>query len=60
MSTEQKIYVAGHRGMAGAAIVRALQRRGMTNLVLRTHAELELTDQQAVRAFLRLNARTRW
>ena len=51
MSTEQKIYVAGHRGMAGAAIVRALQRRGMTNLVLRTHAELELTDQQAVRAF---------
>ncbi len=51
MSTGQKIYVAGHRGMAGAAIVRALQRRGMTNLVLRTHAELELTDQQAVRAF---------
>ena len=51
MSAAQKIYVAGHRGMAGAAIVRALQRRGMTNLVLRTHAELELTDQQAVRAF---------
>ena len=51
MSTAQKIYVAGHRGMAGAAIVRALQRRGLTNLALRTHAELELTDQQAVRAF---------
>ena len=48
---QPKIFVAGHRGMAGAAIVRALQRRGMTNLVLRTHAELELTDQQAVRAF---------
>lgn len=46
-----KIYVAGHRGLVGSAIVRALQRAGHENLVLRTHAELDLSDQQAVRAF---------
>lgn len=45
------IYVAGHRGLVGSAIVRKLQSAGHTNLVLRTHAELELTDQAAVQRF---------
>jgi GDP-L-fucose synthase len=48
---EPKIYVAGHRGMVGSAIVRVLQAQGQTNIVTRTHAELDLTDQAAVRAF---------
>ena len=47
----QKIYVAGHRGMVGSAIVRNLQAQGYTNIVLRTHAELDLTNQAAVQAF---------
>jgi len=51
MSTHAKIYVAGHRGMVGSAIVRALQQQGQTNIVARTHAELDLTDQAAVRNF---------
>ncbi len=51
MNTREKIYIAGHRGMVGAAIVRELGRHGRTNLVLRTHAELDLTDQARVRAF---------
>ncbi|SCZ67251.1 GDP-L-fucose synthase [Thiohalomonas denitrificans] len=46
-----KIYVAGHRGMVGSAIVRALEERGEANIITRTHAELDLTNQQAVRAF---------
>lgn len=46
-----KIYVAGHRGMVGSAIVRALIKQGETNIVTRTHAELDLTNQSAVRAF---------
>ena len=48
-----KVYVAGHRGMVGSAIVRALRRRGVTDIVHRTHSELDLVDQQGVRAFLR-------
>ena len=52
MSNKQpKIYVAGHRGMVGSAIVRELQKQGQTNIVVRTHDELELTNQQAVRTF---------
>ena len=51
MDKRHKIYVAGHRGMAGAAIVRELGRRGYDNLITRTHAELDLTDQAQVRAF---------
>ena len=51
MNLEGKIYVAGHRGLVGSAIVRALGRAGYTNLALRTHAELDLTDQAAVREF---------
>ena len=47
----QKIYVAGHRGMVGSAIVRNLQANGYTNIVTRTHAELDLTNQAAVKAF---------
>lgn len=46
-----KIYVAGHRGMVGSAIVRNLQAKGLTNIVTRTHAELDLTNQAAVQAF---------
>ena len=46
-----KIYVAGHRGLVGSAIWNNLKGRGYTNLVGRTHRELDLTDQQAVRAF---------
>ena len=48
---KQKIYVAGHRGMVGSAIVRNLQAKGYTNIVTRTHAELDLTNQAAVQAF---------
>lgn len=48
---DQKIYVAGHRGMVGSAIVRNLQARGLSNIVTRTHAELDLTNQQAVKEF---------
>ncbi len=46
-----KIYVAGHRGMVGSAIVRELERQGYHNLVLRTHKELDLTRQADVEAF---------
>ncbi|XP_027175150.1 putative GDP-L-fucose synthase 2 [Coffea eugenioides] len=46
-----KIYVAGHRGLVGSAVVRKLQALGFTNLLLRTHAELDLTVQSAVDAF---------
>lgn len=49
-----KIYVAGHRGMVGAAIVRALSAVKQNNIVFRTHAELDLTDQSAVRAFFEI------
>ena len=47
----EKIYVAGHRGMVGSAIVRALQQQGQANIVTRTHAELDLTNQPLVQAF---------
>lgn len=50
----QKIYVAGHRGMVGSAIVRNLQAKGFSNIVTRTHAELDLTNQQAVKEFFQL------
>ena len=51
VSHQPRIFVAGHRGMVGSAIVRALHAKGYTNLVTRTHAELDLTNQAAVRAF---------
>ncbi len=47
----QKIYIAGHRGMVGSAIVRNLQAKGYKNIVTRTHAELDLTNQAKVAAF---------
>ncbi|MDP3842931.1 MAG: GDP-L-fucose synthase [Oxalobacteraceae bacterium] len=50
-NTEKRIYVAGHRGMVGSAIVRALTRRGHSDIITRTHDELDLTDQAQVRAF---------
>ena len=46
-----KIYVAGHRGLVGSAIVRGLKRQGYQNIVCRTHKELELTEQAQVRDF---------
>lgn len=51
MDKNAKIYVAGHRGMVGSAIVRELQRQGYTNIITRTHAELDLTRQEAVEKF---------
>ena len=51
MEKEAKIYVAGPRGMVGAAIVRALRRHGFENIICRTHAELDLTNQAAVEEF---------
>ena len=51
MEKNAKIYVAGHRGLVGSAIVRSLERKGYTNVIGRTHKELDLLDQQAVRNF---------
>ncbi len=51
MNLNAKIYVAGHRGMVGSAIVRELQRKGFNNLLLRTHAQLDLCNQSAVNNF---------
>ena len=52
MWKDEKIYVAGHRGLAGSAIVRALERDGYENIIRRTHGELDLTDQKATREFM--------
>ena len=52
METAAKIYVAGHRGMVGSALVRRLQQDGYTNILTRTRAELDLLDQAATHAFL--------
>ena len=51
LDLNQKIYVAGHRGMVGSAIVRELTKKGCQNIVTRTHAELDLTNQIAVQSF---------
>ncbi|MCH5225023.1 MAG: GDP-L-fucose synthase [Muribaculaceae bacterium] len=51
MNKDSKIFVAGHRGMVGSAIVRELQKQGYTNIITRTHSELDLTDQVAVNHF---------
>ncbi len=53
MNNHSKIYVAGHRGLVGSAIVRQLESGGFSNLLVRTHAELDLTDQQQVRTFFK-------
>lgn len=49
----KKFYIAGHRGMVGSAIIRKLNALGISNIISRTHAELDLCDQQAVRSFLK-------
>ena len=51
MEKDARIYVAGHRGMVGSAIVRELERQGYTNILTRTHKELDLTRQEAVDRF---------
>lgn len=51
MNPDSRIYVAGHRGLAGSAILRALQTRGFQNLIVRPHAELDLTDASATHEF---------
>ena len=51
METAAKIFVAGHRGLVGSAILRLLQERGYTQLIYRTHSELDLTDQVQVKSF---------
>jgi GDP-L-fucose synthase len=51
MEKEAKIYVAGHRGMVGSALVRKLQAEGYSNIVVRKSAELDLRSQQAVNEF---------
>jgi GDP-L-fucose synthase len=52
MNKDALIHVTGHRGMVGSAIVRRLKASGFTNLVTRSHSELDLLDQRAVQAFL--------
>ena len=51
MKLDSKIYIAGHRGLVGSAIVKNLESKGYTNLIYRTHAELSLTDQHSVAEF---------
>ena len=51
MQKDSKIFVAGHRGLVGSAILRLLKEQGFTNLVVRTHAEVDLSDQPSVQAF---------
>lgn len=51
MEKNSRIYVAGHRGLVGSAIVRNLEANGFTNIITRTHAELDLTNQSDVRKF---------
>jgi GDP-L-fucose synthase len=51
MDKNAKIYVAGHRGLVGSALMRQLNAQGYTNIVTRTHAELDLTNQPAVADF---------
>jgi GDP-L-fucose synthase len=53
MNFNDKIYIAGHRGLVGSAIVRQLKARGFTNLLFRTHKELDLTNQAAVDIFFK-------
>lgn len=54
LNKNDKIYVAGHRGLVGSAIVRSLERQGYTNVIGRTHKELDLTNQAAVDEFFKI------
>ena len=61
MNRDSRIFVAGHCGMVGSACVRRLIAEGYRNLLLRTHAELELTDRRAVDAFFETGTQmARW
>jgi GDP-L-fucose synthase len=51
LTHDSRIYVAGHRGLVGSAMVRSLKSQGYENLILRSHKELDLTEQTAVRSF---------
>ena len=53
MNNTSKIYIAGHKGLVGGAILRLLQKEGYTNLVYKTRNELDLTDQASVTAFFK-------
>ena len=53
MNKQDKIYIAGHRGMVGSAIIRKLHAEGYDNTVTRTHSEMDLTSQTAVADFFR-------
>ena len=55
MEKDSKIYIAGHRGMVGSAIVRKLQKEGYTNLILRSSSELNLCNQEATTKFFEEN-----
>lgn len=54
MDKHNKVYVAGHRGLVGSAIIKNLESRGYTNIITRTHQELDLTNQQAVADFFNI------
>ncbi|AFS71533.1 NAD dependent epimerase/dehydratase family [Exiguobacterium antarcticum B7] len=54
MKKDSKIYVAGHRGLVGSAILRKLEKEGYTNLIVRTSTELDLRDKQQVDVFFEL------
>ena len=54
MDTQARIYVAGHRGLVGSALMRNLESRGYANFLTRTHAQLDLTNQAEVEAFFEL------
>ena len=54
MNKNSKIYIAGHRGLVGSAIVKNLESKGYTNLVYRTHKELDLTNQKEVEDFFEI------
>ena len=56
MDKNARIYVAGHRGLVGSALMRNLEARGYTNFVTRTHAQLDLTSQAEVEAAARAAA----
>ena len=51
MELKDKIYIAGHKGLVGSAIVRQLEERGFTNLLVRSHTQLDLTNQAMVQSF---------
>jgi len=53
LSSDSRIYVAGHRGLVGTAIIRNLEKRGINNIITRTHSELDLTNQEQVQTFFK-------